>query len=178
MNIIKEEPNLQTVTQFLENSKEVKQFYENSIEIENLEAQLKELKKENEAFKKEIEPYIETLTALNLRTAETNEYILNIKKVASTRLTVSYEKALKYAFKMLDAEQQRLIDDFLTTTAKLTDISASFEIKLKEGIIDDLKATLGKYLNIIIKRANKYSKNIISNLEEIEKILEKTKTTK
>lgn len=178
-----------SLPEFLDNSEAVSEFLNNANEIARLKNQIAILEEENSAFKDELKPYIKETEKASMRIAEGKKLILKISRTSSSRLTVPYQKALELAFEQLSESSKELVNQFLEDNAKLTEISGSFDISLKERIVREnikrgnikesffskLKEVLGGYFRKATKSISKIFFDIDDSLYEIEKIVSKIK---
>jgi seryl-tRNA synthetase len=178
-----------TLPELIDNSETVQEFLSNAQEIERLKGQIKELETENNAFKKELSPYMKELEKASMRIAEGKHLVLSLKKSSYSTLTVPYQSALELAFEHLNESAKELVNQFLEDNAKLTEVASSFEISLKENIVREnikrgniresffskLKDMLYSYFRKAAQKISKIFFDIDSSLYEIEKIVSKIK---
>ena len=140
-------------------SESIDEFYDLQTEIEALTKKLKDAKKKFGEFGAQVSPLLDAMSGTGERLAETDEYIVKVKKFAHDRTTSSYKDAFNEALTKVNGATKKILEESLASAAKVTKIGHAWEIgKVEEAnalttAISKIKNALKSFLNMFKKES-------------------------
>ena len=151
-------------------------FYLLQEEINQLSAKLKEAKKQFGEYGKQITPLLDSMQETGEKLAETDDYLIKIKRFAHERSSASYKNAFEMALGKVNSATRNILEESLTASKKITNIGHSFEIGTNESesidenilskMIQGLKSVVKKFIGIF-KRESRNIDNANKDLKDL-----------
>ena len=108
-------------------------FYLLQEEINQLSAKLKEAKKQFGEYGKQITPLLDSMQETGEKLAETDDYLIKIKRFAHERSSASYKNAFEMALGKVNSATRNILEESLAASKKISNIGHSFEIGTNES---------------------------------------------
>ena len=158
----------------------IDEFYDLQQEIESLNAKLKEAKAKFGKYSKYITPLLDAMKDTGDKLAETDDYVIKIKRFAHERSSASYKDAFEMAISKVNAATQAVLNKALEESKKISKIGHSFEIDVNEGRLDEniftdaikgIKMVVKSFLSLFKRE----SKNIDDGNSMLKRLVEDMK---
>jgi predicted transcriptional regulator len=151
----------------------ISEFYELQMQILQLQSELKQKQAQFKQFDANIQPIIDGMKDTGDKLGVTEKYVVKVSRFGYERTTASYKDAFELALSKVNGATQKILNEALTATEKVSAVSHSYtidqmnEANIFQKIVSAIKDVASKFVSMFKKE----SKNIDAANDDLKKLV-------